>query len=174
MIVYSLHGERVAEIGARGAPLDSERGAAELIAEAIGSAARFVAIPVERLSADFFELSTRKAGQFIQKFVNYRLRLAILGDISDRVAEYRRKRDLIVNELKNNFEIHGANGAFYLFVKTPWGTGTEFVAEAIRNELLIIPGNVFSQHDSHFRLSFAAEDDALLRGAAVLRKIARR
>ena len=85
MIVYSLHGERVAEIGARGAPLDSERGAAELIAEAIGSAARFVAIPVERLSADFFELSTRKAGQFIQKFVNYRLRLAILGDISDRV-----------------------------------------------------------------------------------------
>lgn len=95
-------------------------------------------------------------------------------DVSDRVAEYRRKRDLIVGELKREFEIHGANGAFYLFVKTPWGTGTEFVAEAIRNELLIIPGNVFSQHDTHFRLSFAAEDDTLLRGAEVLRKIARR
>lgn len=95
-------------------------------------------------------------------------------DVSDRVAEYQRKRDLIVNELKNDFDIRGANGAFYLFVKTPWGTGTEFVAEAIRNELLIIPGNVFSQHDTHFRLSFAAEDDALLRGAAVLRKIAKR
>lgn len=85
MIVYSLHGERVAEIGVRGAPLDSERGVADLIAEAIGSAARFVAIPAERLSADFFELSTRKAGQFIQKFVNYRLRLAILGDISAHI-----------------------------------------------------------------------------------------
>ena len=28
MIVYSLHGERVAEVGARGAPLDTERDAA--------------------------------------------------------------------------------------------------------------------------------------------------
>jgi aspartate aminotransferase len=95
-------------------------------------------------------------------------------DVSDRVADYHRKRDLIVGELQNDFEIHGANGAFYLFVKTPWGTGAEFVAEAIRNELLIIPGNVFSQHDTHFRLSFAAEDETLLRGAAVLRKIAHR
>lgn len=94
-------------------------------------------------------------------------------DISDRVTEYRRKRDLIRNELKDHYEIHGANGAFYLFVKTPWGTGTEFVAEAIKNELLIIPGGVFSQRDTHFRLSFAAEDDVLLRGAEVLRKIAR-
>jgi aspartate aminotransferase len=99
---------------------------------------------------------------------------AMSCDVSDRVAEYRRKRGLIVNALKDDYEIHGANGAFYLFVKTPWGTGTEFVAEAIRNELLIIPGNVFSQHDTHFRLSFAAEDDVLLRGAEVLRKIARR
>jgi len=82
MIVYNLHGERVAEIGARGAPLDSERDATELIAEAISSDARFVAIPAERLSHDFFRLNTKKAGEFIQKFVNYRLRLAILGDIS--------------------------------------------------------------------------------------------
>jgi hypothetical protein len=81
MIVYSLHGERVAEVGVRGAPLDTERDAAELIAEAIGSDARFVAIPAERLSAEFFQLTAR-AGRFIQKFVNYRLRLAILGDIS--------------------------------------------------------------------------------------------
>jgi aspartate/methionine/tyrosine aminotransferase len=95
-------------------------------------------------------------------------------DISDRVADYRRKRDLIRNELKDHYEIHGANGAFYLFVKAPWGTGTEFVAEAIRNELLIIPGGVFSQRDTHFRLSFAAEDETLLRGAEVLRKIAKR
>ncbi len=82
MIVYNLHGERVAEVGARGAPHDSERHANELIAEAISSDARFVAIPAERLSSDFFQLNTTKAGHFIQKFVNYRLRLAILGDIS--------------------------------------------------------------------------------------------
>lgn len=82
MIVYNLHGERVAEVGPRGGPIDSERDAVELIAEAISSDAHFVAIPAERLSGDFFRLSTKKAGEFIQKFVNYRLRIAILGDIS--------------------------------------------------------------------------------------------
>lgn len=94
-------------------------------------------------------------------------------DLSDNFADYARKRDLMVAELKDDFEIHGGQGAFYLFLKSPWGSGTEFVTEAIRNNLLIIPGNVFSPQDTHFRLSFAAEDDALKRGADVLRKLAR-
>ena len=95
-------------------------------------------------------------------------------EMSDRTVEYRGKRDLIVSELSDDFEIHGGEGAFYLFLKTPWGTGTEFVAEAIRNNLLIIPGNVFSEQDTHFRLSYAAVDDTLKRGAEVLRNVAKR
>lgn len=95
-------------------------------------------------------------------------------DMSHRAEEYRGKRDLIVSELEQKFEIHGGQGAFYLFLKTPWGTGAEFVEEAIRNNLLIIPGNVFSDEDTHFRLSYAADDDVLRRGAEVLRRIADR
>ncbi|MEQ9409011.1 MAG: aminotransferase class I/II-fold pyridoxal phosphate-dependent enzyme [Fuerstiella sp.] len=95
-------------------------------------------------------------------------------DLSENFAEYGRKRDLIVSELQDDFEIHGGQGAFYLFLKTPWGTGTEFVTEAIRNNLLIIPGCVFSPTDTHFRLSFAAPDEVLKRGADVLRRLARR
>ncbi|MBI3863835.1 MAG: aminotransferase class I/II-fold pyridoxal phosphate-dependent enzyme, partial [Planctomycetia bacterium] len=53
-------------------------------------------------------------------------------DISDRVAEYKVKRDFLFSQLKDDFEIYGAQGAFYLFLKAPWGTGSEFVAEAIR------------------------------------------
>ncbi len=94
-------------------------------------------------------------------------------DISDRVAEYKAKRDLIRAELAEDFEIHGAGGAFYLFLKAPWGTGTEFVTEAIKHNLLIIPGNVFSAKDTHFRLSYAATDETIQRGAEVLRNLAR-
>lgn len=94
--------------------------------------------------------------------------------ISERVAAYRRKRDFMISSLQDLYEIHGAQGAFYLFLKAPWGTGSEFVAEALRHELLIIPGSVFSQRDTHFRLSYAAEDETLQRGVEVLRKLARR
>jgi aspartate aminotransferase/aminotransferase len=93
-------------------------------------------------------------------------------DISDRVADYRRKRDLLRAELQDDFEIAGAEGAFYMFPRAPWGTGTEFVKQAIENSLLIIPGNVFSGEDSHFRISYAASDDTLRRGAEILRRLA--
>lgn len=93
-------------------------------------------------------------------------------DISSYIDEYRGKRDFMVRELGEHFEIHGAQGAFYLFIEAPWGTGTEFVKRAIANDLLIIPGNVFSDSDTHFRISYAAEDRTLQRGVEVLRRIA--
>jgi len=94
-------------------------------------------------------------------------------EVSDRVDEYRRKRDFMVSELQDDFEIFGGQGAFYLFLKTPWGTGTEFVTRAIERNLLIIPGNVFSNRDTHIRISFAADDETLERGVEVLRQLAR-
>ena len=89
------------------------------------------------------------------------------------VDEYAAKRDFMKAELADDFEIYGADGAFYMFIKSPWGTGTEFVKKAIENNLLIIPGNVFSSEDTHFRISYAATDETLKRGAEILREIAR-
>ena len=105
--------------------------------------------------------------------VQYAALAALDYDISSRVADYKSKRDLMLKELED-FEIHGAGGAFYLFIKAPWGTGTEFVTEAINHNLLIIPGSVFSPQDTHFRISYATKEETLKRGADVLRKIAKR
>ena len=94
-------------------------------------------------------------------------------DVSTIVADYKRKRDRLVAGLEDGFELIRPGGAFYLFPKTPWGTGQEFVAEAIRNNLLVIPGGVFSQRDTHFRISYAASDETLERGIEILNRIAR-
>jgi aspartate aminotransferase len=95
-------------------------------------------------------------------------------DIHEHSEAYHEKRDLIVNGLSDLYEIANPRGAFYVFPKAPWGTGTEFVNKAIENQLLIIPGKVFSQQDTHFRLSYAASNDVIARGIEVLRRIARR
>ncbi len=94
-------------------------------------------------------------------------------DMSEQVAAYRRKRDMIVEGLGDRFEIVKPGGAFYVFPRAPWGTGMEFVEKAIENNVLIIPGNIFSHRDTHFRISYAAEDVVIERGIEVLRKIAR-
>jgi aspartate aminotransferase/aminotransferase len=95
-------------------------------------------------------------------------------DVSAFVADYRRKRDLVYEGLKDRFEVVKPGGAFYLFPRAPWGTGTEFVSEAVRNNLLVIPGNTFSLADTHFRISYAAEDRTLERGVEILNRVARR
>ena len=95
-------------------------------------------------------------------------------DVSAIVADYRRKRDRLVAGLRDRFEFVVPRGAFYLFPKAPWGTGTEFVTEAIRHNLLIIPGITFSRLDSHFRVSYAADDAVLDRGIDILNKLSRR
>jgi aspartate aminotransferase/aminotransferase len=95
-------------------------------------------------------------------------------EVSGIVAEYHRKRDRLYQGLRDRFELVKPGGAFYLFPRAPWGTGTEFVAEAIRNNLLIIPGNTFSSRDTHFRLSYAANERTIDRGIDILNRLARR
>jgi hypothetical protein len=64
----------------------TERDAVDLIGEALQSRARLVIVPVECLEPDFFRLRTGIAGAIVQKFVQYRRRLAIVGDVSPYVA----------------------------------------------------------------------------------------
>jgi hypothetical protein len=48
--------------------------------------AEVVAVPANRLDERFYSLDTGFAGEVMQKFVNYRLRLAVIGDISRHLA----------------------------------------------------------------------------------------
>jgi aspartate aminotransferase/aminotransferase len=95
-------------------------------------------------------------------------------DTSAIVADYRRKRDRIYDGLKGSYELPPPGGAFYLFPKAPGDRGGEaFVTEAVqKHQLLIIPGKVFSRRDSHFRLSYAADERTLDRGIDILRRMA--
>lgn len=99
--------------------------------------------------------------------------VALDVDMHSHVEAYRHKRNRLAEALSGEYEIVRPGGAFYMYPRTPWGTASEFVAEAIRNELLIIPGNIFSHHDTHFRISYAAPDDVLERGIEVLLRLAR-
>lgn len=85
---------------------------------------------------------------------------------------YRAKRDRIYNGLKDTFNVVKPGGAFYIFPEVPGGTGAEaFVERAIANNLLIIPGSVFSEKESHIRISYAAADATIDRGLEILNSL---
>lgn len=99
-------------------------------------------------------------------------------DMSAHVDSYRQRRDRIMAGLTSaGYEVATPGGAFYVFPKVPdkfldgGGTGTEFVQRAIENNLLVIPGDIFSERDTHFRISYAANEQTIDRGIEVLTKL---
>jgi hypothetical protein len=67
----------------------------DLLGDAWGENISLIALPVARLDPEFFQLSSLLAGDVLQKLVNYRMPVAILGDISDHVAASDALRDFV-------------------------------------------------------------------------------
>jgi aspartate aminotransferase/aminotransferase len=97
---------------------------------------------------------------------------ALETDVSAHIRDFRERRDLVYEGLKGRFRLRKPGGAFYMFPEAPGGSGAAFAARAIAAEALIIPGGVFSERDTHFRLSYAAGRKTLERGIEVLNRLA--
>ncbi|RKR86764.1 uncharacterized protein DUF4180 [Micromonospora pisi] len=83
---YLWHGQQVLDCAPDGPTLDVGNPLTDLIGAAFGHQADLVVVPVSRLAGTFFDLRSGVAGEIVQKFVNYRLRLAVVGDISAHLA----------------------------------------------------------------------------------------
>ena len=78
--------------------------------------------------------------------------------ISVDVEPYRRKRDLLYNELTRiGYETVKPQGAFYFFPKSPLEDEVEFVRILTSKKVLAVPGRGFGLA-GYFRLSYAVHD----------------
>lgn len=90
------NGEAVLCLSEDGPRIASEQDALDhLIGEALGHGASMVAVPVSRLDATFFALRSGLAGGIAQKITNYRLKLAVVGDISAHLDASSALRDWV-------------------------------------------------------------------------------
>ena len=101
---YELHDVRVLECVFDGSKLQTYNDTVDLIGKSFENLATLIVIPVECLDDEFFQLKTRIAGELIQKFVQYRRRLVIVGDISRYLAESSALR-AFVNESNRGKEV---------------------------------------------------------------------
>ena len=91
-----LNGIRVYQVSAHRPELRTGNDAVDLMSAASEHALRSVAIPVERLGDDFFELRTRIAGDFSQKYAMYGTRVAVVGEISPEDCDEQITRHFVV------------------------------------------------------------------------------
>lgn len=91
----TLGGRQVMLCAPTGPRLDSEAAAVDLIGSLWGQEVDWLVLPTARLGEAFLNLRTGLAGAAIQKFVTYRLGLAIVGDISAELAASAALRDFV-------------------------------------------------------------------------------
>ncbi|MEE1753998.1 DUF4180 domain-containing protein [Streptomyces sp. SP18CS02] len=103
-----------------GETIAGENDALDLIGNAGYSGAQWVVIPAERLDEGFFRLRTRIAGDIIQKFVNYRMGIVVLGDITRRTEASPALRDFVL-------ECNRGRQTWFV-------TGIEELTERLRNQ----------------------------------------
>jgi len=82
-------------ISCEGPAIAVPQDALDLIGEAWGVSAGTVVVPVERFDPTFFDLTSGLLGEVTQKFVNYRIRLVVLGDITEHAAASKAFRDYV-------------------------------------------------------------------------------
>ena len=91
---------------------------------------------------------------------------------SMQLMAYKDRRDRVYRGLRDKFQLRRPEGAFFAFVRVPQGDADGFAEKAVQRGLLVCPGSMFSSKKSHFRLSFAAEDQVVERGIQILRGMA--
>ncbi|MEQ9453005.1 MAG: aminotransferase class I/II-fold pyridoxal phosphate-dependent enzyme [Phycisphaeraceae bacterium] len=93
-------------------------------------------------------------------------------DMQPYVDEYRQRRDHVAQRLlEAGYSLTTPGGAFYAFPEVPQHLGitaSQFAERAVKQGVLLIPGSVFSNRDTHFRISYACGPEQLEAGLDVL------
>lgn len=91
-------GAKIAEITPESGIINSVDEMLDILADSWFNGCHGIIIHEENLTRDFFDLKTGVAGEILQKFSNYRTKLAIIGDFSD--IKSKSLRDFIMESNK--------------------------------------------------------------------------
>jgi aspartate aminotransferase len=99
--------------------------------------------------------------------------VAKLQSESVDVTEYQQKRDILYNHLTGlGFEVVKPGGGFYFFPKSPMDDDVEFVRQAQKHNILLVPGSGFGAR-GYFRIAYCVEMGIIERSLPAWEKLAK-
>jgi len=93
--------------------------------------------------------------------------VALQNPLVDEIQLMKSRRDRVVGRLGNQVTYNYPEGAFYLFINVK-EDGLAFVQKALKQELLIVPGHIFSQKKNFIRISYAQKEEVIDQGLEIL------
>lgn len=94
-LLVEHHGVPVIVCAAEGPTVATVQDALDQLIGGAFYRAEVVAVPAQRFDDEFFDLSSGLAGEIMQKFVNYHVRLVVLGDITHHLRASSALPDLV-------------------------------------------------------------------------------
>lgn len=85
--IKEINHRKIAVVDANAGMIENAQDALDLMAETGYSGAMGLIISADNLPDEFFDLKTRLAGDILQKFSNYRMKLAITGSFDGYQSE---------------------------------------------------------------------------------------
>lgn len=103
VINHTVAGKTIAEVKAADIVINNEQDAVDLLGNCSYEGAQAAILYEHNLPPAFFDLSTRLAGEILQKFSTYRFGLAIIGEFSKYESDSLRR---FINESNRAGEIN--------------------------------------------------------------------
>ncbi len=88
------------------------------------------------------------------------------------LRQYKKRRDILFEGIKNDYFAVNPQGAFYIFVKVPAPIDI-FIKFLLKEGLAVVPGKTFGRYKDFVRISYAVSDREVIKIVAILKKIAR-
>jgi hypothetical protein len=93
--IVDIGGVRALVLADDGPQIAKPADASDVIGAAMSARVLLAVVPISRLSLEFFRLASGLAGEVLQKFVNYQIRIALLGDIAAHLEASNALRDFV-------------------------------------------------------------------------------
>jgi aspartate/methionine/tyrosine aminotransferase len=88
------------------------------------------------------------------------------------LAQYKEKRDLLINGIKDHYDVVVPKGAFYLFLRSPMDT-TRFSEMLSKKGLAVVSGSAFGHYKEFTRISYALSNEEISQMINILLDVAK-
>lgn len=112
--------------------------------------------------------------QCVTSIVQYAAISVLDKNLSKLNTIYKKRSDYIKTRLSSKYEISESNGGYFFFIKVPEEhrkSALEFCADLKKKGLLTVPGCIFSQRDTHFRISICKKMSQIKKAVKILNKM---
>lgn len=94
-----------------------------------------------------------------------------IGPPREVLSEFKDKRNFVLEHLSDNYKVAGAQGSYYVFFEVPGGDADKYLEQVMKKKLFVFPGKIFSQRNTHVRISFSADLTVLKKAVNIMNNV---